>query len=125
MRTRRFSRYLDLVEDARTRIREFSVGEVKERLDRGDPFYLIDVREEGEWARGSIPGARFLGKGVIERDIEGAVPDLESDIVLYCAGGHRSALAADSLRQMGYTAVSSMSGGIGEWMRAGYPIDFP
>jgi rhodanese-related sulfurtransferase len=95
--------FLKLVEDAKMRIRETNVHEVKERLDAGDKFILVDVREESEWARGHLPGAIHLGKGVIERDIEQRVPDKNEPLVLYCGGGFRSALAADNLQKMGYT----------------------
>jgi len=117
------SRYAALVDDARSRIREATVGEIKSRIDRGEQFYLIDVREEGEWHRGRIPGANWMGKGILERDIERAIPETDADIVLYCGGGSRSALAADNLRRMGYDKVASMNGGIGGWMRAGYPVE--
>lgn len=117
------SRFLQLVEDARSRIRETTVAEVHRRIEAGDQFHLIDVREESEWARGRIPGANWLGKGVIERDVERAIPDTGEEVVLYCGGGHRSALAADALQRMGYTNVWSMAGGIGEWFQAGLPLD--
>jgi rhodanese-related sulfurtransferase len=117
------SRFLRLVEDARAKIRETTVAEIHRRIEVGERFYLIDVREESEWARGRIPGANWLGKGVIERDVERAIPDTGEEIVLYCGGGHRSALAADALRRMGYTNVWSMAGGIGQWSQSGLPID--
>lgn len=117
------SRFQRMVEEARSRIRETSVEEIHRRIENGDRFYLIDVREESEWARGRIPGANWLGKGVIERDIERAIPDPAEEIVLYCGGGHRSALAADALQRMGYTNVWSMAEGIGGWFRAGFPLD--
>jgi rhodanese-related sulfurtransferase len=113
--------FLKLVEDAKTRIRETNVQEVKERLDAGGKFTLVDVREESEWARGHLPGAIHLGKGIIERDIEQRVPDKNARLVLYCGGGFRSALAADNLRKMGYTNVASMDGGWRGWTEAGYP----
>jgi rhodanese-related sulfurtransferase len=113
--------FLKLVEDAKMRIRETNVHEVKERLDAGDKFILVDVREESEWARGHLPGAIHLGKGVIERDIEQRVPDKNEPLVLYCGGGFRSALAADNLQKMGYTDVLSMDGGWRGWTEAGYP----
>jgi rhodanese-related sulfurtransferase len=116
-------RFLALVDDARARIRETDVETVAERLRRGDDFLLVDVREESEWARGHLPGAVHLGKGVIERDIEGRVPDPETEIVLYCGGGYRSALAADALQQMGYTHVASMDGGFRGWKEAGHPVE--
>jgi rhodanese-related sulfurtransferase len=115
-------RFLKLVEEARRRIRETNVEEIKARLDRGDKFHLVDVREESEWARDHLPGAVHLGKGVIERDVEQQLPDLDAEIVLYCGGGFRSALAADALRQMGYTNILSMDGGIRGWREKGYPL---
>ena len=115
--------FLKLVEDSKTRIRETDIREVKRRLDAGDKFYLVDVREESEWARGRLPGAVHLSKGVIERDIEKAIPDKSAPIVLYCGGGFRSALAADNLQKMGYTSVISMDGGWRAWNEAGYPTE--
>src|SRR5712692_1896648 len=103
--------FLKLVEEAKARVRETNVPEVKQRLDRGDKFHLVDVREESEWARGRLPGAMHLSKGIIERAIETAIPDHAAPIVLYCGGGYRSALAADNLQKMGYTNVLSMDGG--------------
>ena len=107
--------FLRVVEDAKTRIVEIPVADVKAKLARGDAFALIDVREDNEWAAGHIKGARHIGRGILERDIEAALPDAASEIVLYCGGGFRSALAADSLRQMGYTNVTSMAGGWRDW----------
>ena len=115
-------RFLKVVEDAKTRIRETNVQEVKARLDRGEKFHLVDVREESEWAKGHLPGAAHLGKGVIERDIEQAIPDTAAPIVLYCGGGFRSALAADNLQKMGYTNVQSMDGGFRGWTEAGLDV---
>ena len=112
--------FLRLVDAARTRIRECTIADVKGRLDAGERFHLIDVREHEEWERGHLPGARHLCKGVIERDIEAAVPDRDAEIVLYCGGGYRSALAADNLQQMGYTRVVSMDGGWRAWTSAGF-----
>ncbi len=116
-------RFLKLVSEAKDRIHEVTVQDVKPRLDRGDRFYLVDVREESEWAAGHIPNALHLGKGVIERDIEQAIPDTSAEIVLYCGGGFRSALAADNLRKMGYKNAVSMDGGFGAWRQAGFPIE--
>lgn len=116
-------RFLALVDEAKARIEETDVRTVKARLDRGDRFHLVDVREESEWEAGRIPGAIHLGKGVIERDIEQAIPDTGAEIVLYCGGGYRSALAADNLRKMGYTNVRSMDGGYRGWKEAGYPVE--
>jgi len=115
-------RFLKIVDDARTRIRETTVEVVKSRLERGDKFILIDVREESEYQKDHIPGAIHMGKGVIERDIEQKVPDANAELVLYCGGGFRSALAADNLRKMGYTNVISMDGGIRGWREKGYPL---
>ena len=104
-------RFLALVNDAKKRVKESNVADVKRRLDAGEKLVLIDVREESEWARGHLPGAIHLGKGVIERDIEQRLPDAGTKVVLYCGGGFRSALAADNLQKMGYTNVESMDGG--------------
>ncbi len=114
--------FLKLVDDAKTRVRETNVHEVKKRLDAGEEFLLVDVREESEWARGHLPGAIHLGKGIIERDVEQRVPDKSAPLVLYCGGGFRSALAADNLQKMGYTDVVSMDGGWRGWTESGYPI---
>jgi rhodanese-related sulfurtransferase len=110
------------VDDAKTRVRQTNVDEVKARVDRGETLLLIDVREESEFAKDHLPGAVHLGKGVIERDIEVRVPDLHTEMVLYCGGGFRSALAADNLQKMGYTNVISMDGGIRGWREKGYPL---
>jgi rhodanese-related sulfurtransferase len=115
-------RFLKIVEDAKTRVRECTVADVKRKLDRGEKFHLVDVREDGEWASGHLPGATHLGKGVIERDVEQKIPDTSAEIVLYCGGGFRSALAADNLQKMGYTNVISMDGGFRGWKDAGYPV---
>jgi len=114
-------RFLALVDEARERIRETDVSTIRDRLALGESFLLVDVREESEWEAGHIPGAVYLGKGVIERDIEVVVPDLHTEIVLYCGGGYRSALAADALGKMGYTRVLSMDGGMRGWREAGLP----
>jgi rhodanese-related sulfurtransferase len=115
-------RFLQIVEDAKQRVREVGVDDVKARLDRGDKFLLVDVREESEYAKDHLPGAIHLGKGIIERDIERRVPDLSAPLVLYCGGGYRSALAADNLQRMGYTGVLSMDGGIRSWREKGFPL---
>src|SRR6184192_1789491 len=115
-------RFLQIVDDARKRIREVTVDDVKDKLDSGEKFLLVDVREESEYAKDHLPGAIHLGKGVIERDIENRVPDLNSPLVLYCGGGFRSALAADNLQKMGYTNVLSMDGGIRGWREKGLPL---
>ena len=115
-------RFLKIVDDARSRIHETNVDEVKKRIDRGDKLLLVDVREESEYAKDHLPGAIHLGKGVIERDIEARVPDLSKEMILYCGGGFRSALAADNLQKMGYTNVISMDGGIRDWREKGFPL---
>jgi rhodanese-related sulfurtransferase len=115
-------RFLQLVQEAKKHIRETTVDEVKARLDRGETFHLVDVREDSEWAKDHLPDAIHLGKGVIERDVEQRLPDTGAEIVLYCGGGFRSALAADNLRKMGYTRVLSMDGGIRDWRAKGYPL---
>ena len=121
-------RFLKIVDDARSRIRETTVDEVKKRMDRRsegkeDKFVLVDVREDREYDTDHIPGAVHLGKGIIERDIEAKYPDLDTELVLYCGGGFRSALAADNLQKMGYTNVISMDGGIRGWREKGYPME--
>jgi rhodanese-related sulfurtransferase len=115
-------RFLKIVEDARSRVRELTVEDVKAKLDRGERFLLVDVREESEWNKDHLPGAIHLGKGIIERDVEARVPDTGAEIVLYCGGGFRSALAADNLQKMGYTNVVSMDGGYRGWKDRGYPM---
>ena len=115
-------RFLKIVDDARSRIRETDVDTVKTRLDRGEKFLLVDVREESEFAKDHLPGAIHLGKGIIERDIEAKVPELRTEMVLYRGGGFRSALAADNLQKMGYTNVISMDGGIRGWREKNYPL---
>lgn len=117
------TRFLRIVEDAKTRIRQVTVDEVKAMLDRGEQFELVDTREESEFARGHLPRARHLSKGIIERDIESAIPNLDTPIVLYCGGGFRSALAADNLQKMGYSDVVSMDGGWRVWTEKLYPIE--
>jgi rhodanese-related sulfurtransferase len=115
-------RFLKIVEDARARVKETDVAEVKSKLDRGETFLLVDVREESEFAKDHLPGAIHLGKGVIERDIESRVPDLNTQMVLYCGGGFRSAMAADNLQKMGYTNVFSMDGGVRGWREKNFPL---
>lgn len=114
--------FLNLVKDAKKRIKEEDFRETKKRLDANEQFVLVDVREDAEWARGHVPGAIHLGKGVIERDIEKTIPDKEATIVLYCGGGFRSALAADNLQKMGYRNVISMDGGWRGWTECGFPV---
>ena len=116
-------RFLDLVNDAKSRIRESTVDDVKQGSESGEEFVLVDTREESEWAAGHAAGAIHLGKGIIERDIENAVPDTAKKIVLYCGGGYRSALAADALRKMGYTNVYSLAGGWRAWKAAEMPLE--
>ena len=115
--------FLNLVNDAKSRITECTVDDVKDRMASGDRFVLVDVREESEFAAGHAAGAIHLGKGVIERDIEAKVPDPATPMILYCGGGFRSALAADALQKMGYTNVISMDGGWRAWNQAGLPVD--
>jgi rhodanese-related sulfurtransferase len=115
-------RFLALVNEVRSHVRETTVAELKKRLDRGDTFLLFDVREESEWKKGHLPQAQHLGKGIIERDIETIVPEPSTEMLLYCGGGFRSALAADNLRKMGYTNVVSVDGGFRGWTEAGYPV---
>jgi rhodanese-related sulfurtransferase len=117
--------FLAIVADAKTRVRECTIADVKARLDRGEALQFVDVREDDEWAVDRAAGARHIGRGVLERDIEALIPDKAAPIVLYCGGGFRSALAADNLRKMGYTNVVSMDGGIRAWREAGYPIERP
>jgi rhodanese-related sulfurtransferase len=116
------ARFLRIVEDVKKRVREVGIDDVKARLDRGDKFVLVDVREESEYAQDHLPGAIHLGKGIIERDIEERVPELNTPLVLYCGGGYRSALAADNLQKMGYTNVLSMDGGIRGWREKHFPL---
>ncbi len=115
-------RFLDIVNDAKSRVRECTVDDVKKRLDRGEKLTIVDTREESEFAKDHLPGAIHLGKGIIERDIETRVPDTAQEIIIYCGGGFRSALAADNLQKMGYTNVISMDGGIRGWREKNYPL---
>jgi rhodanese-related sulfurtransferase len=114
--------FLAIVQDAKSRVRETNVDTIHSRLERNEKFTLVDVREDNEYSKDHIPGAIHLGKGVIERDIEVRVPDKGAEIVLYCGGGFRSALAADNLQKMGYTNVISMDGGIRDWREKGYTL---
>lgn len=111
--------FLALVEEVKPRIREIGVKDVSAMLEQLENFLVIDVREESEWKAGRIPGAIHLPRGILERDIEATVPDKAAKLVLYCGGGYRSALAADSLRKMGYRNVFSMAGGWREWRQKG------
>jgi len=115
-------RFLQIVNDARKRIQEVTIDDVKRKLDRDEKFLLVDVREESEYAKDHLPGAIHLGKGIIERDVEERVPDLHTPMVLYCGGGFRSALAADNLQKMGYTQALSMDGGVRGWREKGFPM---
>lgn len=120
--------FLRLCEEARARVSEISgadyLARQAELREKGLPsLHLIDVREDHEWQAGRIPGARHLGRGILERDIERTIPDLDAPIVLYCGGGYRSALAAESLQKMGYTRVVSMDGGMRGWRDAGFPVE--
>ncbi len=115
--------FVDIVNDARTRIRETDVVSIHDRLAAGERFFLVDVREESEWQRDHIPGAVHIGRGVIERDIEDKIPDKAAEIVLYCGGGYRSALAADNLQKMGYHNVISMDGGMRAWREHHFEVE--
>jgi rhodanese-related sulfurtransferase len=115
--------FLNIVNDAKSRVKEVNFRDVKKRLDAGEKFKLVDVREDNEWDRGHLPGAIHLGKGIIERDIESTVPDKSETLVLYCGGGFRSALAADNLQKMGYANCISMDGGWRAWTEAGFPTE--
>ena len=113
--------FLKLVNDAKTKVKETNVAEVKKRIDTGEKFLQVDVREDNEWANGHLPGAVHMGRGVIERDIEAAVPETSAKMILFCGGGFRSALVADNLQKMGYTNVETMDGGWRGWTTAGLP----
>ncbi len=116
-------RFEKLCEEAKKQVHELTVADVKAKLDRREKFHLVDVREESEWAKDHLPSAVYLGRGILERDIEQKIPDLGAEIVLYCGGGYRSALAAVNLQKMGYTNVHSMDGGIRGWREAKLPLD--
>ncbi len=115
--------FLQIVADAKTRVKEIDIPAFRARWEQGWRPLLIDVREESEWAKGRLPGAVHLGKGIIERDIEGRCPEKEGELVLYCGGGFRAALAADSLQKMGYRKVLSLAGGWRSWTEAGLPVE--
>ena len=117
--------FLKLVDEAKGRIHQFTIDEFLARLQAGEQYILLDVREESEWARGHLPGAHHIGRGVLERDIERSVPEKEAPIVLYCGGGYRSALSADNLQRMGYTHVVSLAGGWRGWCERGLPVARP
>jgi rhodanese-related sulfurtransferase len=118
-------KFLAIVDDARSRVKECTVEDVRRMREAGEDFVLVDVREESEYAKGRLPAAMHLGKGVIERDAEAKLPDADAKIILYCGGGYRSALAADNLQKMGYTNVISMDGGYRGWNEAGLPTEKP
>jgi rhodanese-related sulfurtransferase len=115
--------FLNLVNEAKANIRQIDVNELKRKKEAGESFLLIDVREDNEWNAGHAAGAIHLGKGIIERDIESKVPDHNAEIILYCGGGFRSALAAEALQKMQYTNVVSMDGGWRDYQTAGLPIE--
>ncbi|MEK7764457.1 MAG: rhodanese-like domain-containing protein [Nitrospirota bacterium] len=115
--------FLKIVDAARTRVKECTVAQAKSMLDRGEVAHFLDVREDREFAKDHAKGARHLGKGIIERDVETLIPNKGEAILLYCGGGYRSVLAADALQHMGYTNVQSMDGGITGWREAGYPME--
>jgi rhodanese-related sulfurtransferase len=115
--------FIALVQDAKRRTQEVTIPEYRQNAERGQTVVLVDVREDHEWEKGRIPGARHLGKGIIERDIEREIPDKSSALVLYCGGGYRSALVADNLQRMGYSNVRSLAGGIRGWIESGLPIE--
>ena len=114
--------FLKIVADAKTRVKECTVDDVKRRLAAGEKLTIVDVREESEYAAGHVPGAIHIGKGVMERDVETKIPDAATEVILYCGGGFRSALAADNLQKMGYTKVVSMDGGWRDWTARGLPV---
>jgi rhodanese-related sulfurtransferase len=115
--------FLKIVNEVKPRIKELTVDDVRRKQERGETFHLVDVREDHEWAKGHLPGAAHLGKGIIERDIETKIPDAGAEIILYCGGGFRSALAADNLQKMGYTNVYSMDGGYRGWTDARLKVE--
>jgi rhodanese-related sulfurtransferase len=116
-------RFLAFVNEVRQRVNEVDVQQVKRWMEQNRPFVLVDVREESEWAKGHLPSAQYMGRGILERDIETRYPELDTPLVLYCGGGFRSVLAADNLQQMGYRDVISMDGGYRGWVESGYPIE--
>ena len=116
-------RFLKIVENAKKRIREVSVDDVKTKIDRAEKFVLVDVREESEWAKDHLPGAIHLGKGIIERDIEATAPDKSTELILYCGGGYRSSAAASLLARAGFTHLLNVAGGTTAWVRAGLPTE--
>ena len=117
--------FLRLVEEARTRVRQFTIEEFVNRLQAGERYILLDVREDSEWVNGHIPSAHHLPRGILEREIERAIPEKDAPIVLYCGGDFRSALAADNLQKMGYANVASLDGGLSGWTARGLPTVKP
>lgn len=115
--------FLKIVERAKRQIEECTVAQAKARLDRDAAIHFLDVREDHEFAKDHVKGATHIGRGILERDIESLIPDKQAAIILYCGGGYRSALAAESLQQMGYRHVVSMEGGIRAWREAGFPME--
>lgn len=115
--------FIKICEEARKKIKETTVEDVFKRLSNGEKFHFVDVREDHEWAQGHAKGAQHIGKGIIERDIENLISNKDSEIVLYCGGGYRSALAAEALQRMGYRKVISMMGGIKAWREKNYPVE--
>jgi rhodanese-related sulfurtransferase len=115
--------FLKIVDDAKSRVKQTDVPTVLKRLASGERLLLVDVREDNEWAKGRVAGAIHLGKGVIERDVEAAIPDKKTEVILYCGGGFRSALSADNLQKMGYRNVVSMDGGWRSWVEAGGAVE--
>jgi rhodanese-related sulfurtransferase len=115
--------FLNIVNDAKGRVRENTPEDVIKKREAGEKFYLVDVREDNEWQKGHAAGAIHLGKGIIERDVETTIPDHNAEIILYCGGGFRSALAGDALQKMGYKNVISMDGGWKRWRELGYPVE--
>ena len=115
--------FLRIVDDAKSRVKQTDVPAVLARVKKGEKLLIVDVREDNEWAKGRIAGSLHLGKGVIERDVEAAIPDKKVEVILYCGGGFRSALSADNLQKMGYKNVVSMDGGWRSWVEAGGPVE--
>nr|AIA15976.1 Rhodanese-like domain protein [uncultured bacterium] len=117
--------FLNIVNDAKSRVKETTPEAVRQKQQAGEAFHFVDVREDSEWQAGHAAGAIHLGKGIIERDVEATIADHDAEVILYCGGGYRSALAADALQQMGYTKVISMDGGWKRWKELDYPIETP
>ncbi len=115
--------FLELVNDAKTRVKEIDIEQYQRMVGAGDPHVLVDIREDHEWTAGHVAGAVHLGKGIIERDIEKTVPEKDAKLVLYCGGGFRSALAADALQKMGYTQAISLEGGWRALQASGLPLE--